>query len=73
MALISATCPECHASIKLDDSKPFGFCLSCGSKIAIVTLVNPQSNLDSNSNVINNYMELAESAKKSGNNAQCEM
>lgn len=38
MALVSTICPECKASIKLDDSKPFGFCLSCGSKIALNTL-----------------------------------
>lgn len=73
MALVSTTCPECKASIKLDDSKPFGFCLSCGSKIAIATLFNPQDKQKGNSESIKNYLNLATSAKKAGNNEQCEM
>lgn len=73
MALVSTTCPECHASIKLDDSKPFGFCLSCGSKIAIATLFNPQEKQKGTSESIKNYLSLATSAKKAGNNEQCEM
>lgn len=73
MALISTICPECHESVKVDDSKPFGFCFSCGAKIALAVTVTEKQSGPSMSDTINNYIQLATSAKSAGNNAQCEM
>ena len=33
MGFIALKCPECGASIELDDSRGFGFCSYCGTKI----------------------------------------
>ena len=35
MALKALRCPQCGADIELDDSKEFGFCSSCGTKIML--------------------------------------
>ena len=75
MALVSMVCPECKEAIKIDDSKAFCFCLSCGAKIAIGHTVSvPNSNAPSGTQLIaDNYMKMAVSAKASGNNEQCEL
>lgn len=75
MALVSMVCPECKESIKIDDSKAFCFCLSCGAKIAIGHTVSvPNNNASSGTQLIaDNYMKMAVSAKASGNNEQCEL
>ena len=72
MALVSAICPECHETVKVDNQKPYGFCLNCGAKISIaVTQVN--SNTGSNvKDLIVNYFQLATSAHQGGNYQQCE-
>lgn len=31
--LISLKCPHCHGDVQLDDSREFGFCMYCGTKI----------------------------------------
>lgn len=72
MALVSTICPECKASIKLDDSKPFGFCLSCGSKIALSTAQQNNSG-PGMEQLITNYAQLALNAAKAGNYEQSEM
>ncbi len=33
MGFIALKCPECGASVELDDSREFGFCSYCGTKI----------------------------------------
>ena len=35
MVLIALKCPHCGGDIQLDDSREFGFCLYCGTKIAV--------------------------------------
>jgi DNA-directed RNA polymerase subunit RPC12/RpoP len=40
MALISLKCPNCAGDIELDDSRKFGFCMYCGSKVMIARDVN---------------------------------
>lgn len=35
MALISVKCPSCGGDIQLDDTREFGFCINCGTKIMI--------------------------------------
>ncbi|MBR7005913.1 MAG: hypothetical protein IKH98_03260 [Candidatus Methanomethylophilaceae archaeon] len=40
MALISLKCPNCSGDIDLEDSREFGFCMYCGSKVLITKDVN---------------------------------
>ncbi len=40
MALISLKCPNCSGDIELDDSREFGFCMYCGSKVVVTKDVN---------------------------------
>ncbi len=35
MAMKALRCPQCGADLELDDSKEFGFCSSCGTKIML--------------------------------------
>ncbi len=35
MALIALRCPYCSGDIQLDDTREFGFCLYCGSKVMV--------------------------------------
>lgn len=35
MAMKALRCPQCGAELELDDSKEFGFCSSCGTKIML--------------------------------------
>lgn len=40
MALISLKCTNCSGNIELDDSREFGFCMYCGTKVMITRDVN---------------------------------
>ncbi len=40
MALISLKCTNCNGDIELDDSREFGFCMYCGTKVMITRDVN---------------------------------
>ena len=40
MALVSLKCPNCAGDIDLDDSREFGFCMYCGSKVLVTKDVN---------------------------------
>ncbi len=40
MALISLKCTNCNGDIELDDSREFGFCMYCGTKVMITKDVN---------------------------------
>ena len=35
MSLVNVKCPNCGASIQLDDSRAEGFCSYCGSKVKL--------------------------------------
>lgn len=72
MSLISTVCPECKATIKLDDTKAFGFCMNCGSKILLSSLSTGKQNGMGTEQMIKNYAALALNAKNAGNNEQCE-
>jgi DNA-directed RNA polymerase subunit RPC12/RpoP len=40
MALISLKCTNCGGDIELDNSREFGFCMYCGTKVTITRDVN---------------------------------
>ena len=35
MSIVNAKCPNCGASIQLDDERKEGFCSYCGSKVEV--------------------------------------
>ncbi len=35
MAIIAIRCPECHGDVRLDESRKFGICACCGTKVAV--------------------------------------
>lgn len=35
MALVALKCPNCSGDIELDDTRDFGFCMYCGTKVMI--------------------------------------
>ena len=61
MSLIDVKCPNCGASIQLDDNREFGFCSYCGSK---VQLQNPTVNkiVIDKSGDVQTYLDLAQAA-----------
>ena len=60
MPFVSAKCPNCGASIQLDDQRESGFCQYCGSKIQIKEAI-AKVRIDKSKNLAN-YRELAMSA-----------
>ena len=40
MSLVDIKCPNCGASIQLDNSRESGFCSYCGSKVQIQEAIN---------------------------------
>ncbi|MBO4569216.1 MAG: hypothetical protein J5674_04580 [Candidatus Methanomethylophilaceae archaeon] len=46
MAIVAIKCPSCHGDVQLDDSREFGFCVYCGTKIMIRRDTPPASSLD---------------------------
>ncbi len=40
MALVALKCPHCAGNIELDETREFGFCMYCGSKVMIQKEVN---------------------------------
>jgi DNA-directed RNA polymerase subunit RPC12/RpoP len=65
MSVVSAKCPNCGASIQLDNEKEEGFCSYCGSKLKVQEAVSIIK-IDNSKN-LQNYISLAENALKSGN------
>ena len=65
MNLIAMNCPNCDAGIELDDSREFGFCTFCGTKVMIQDpskiKVSGSVKID-NSDVAENHMALANQA-----------
>ncbi len=51
MSVIALKCPECGANLEFDDSREFGFCQFCGTKI----LIESSKVINDNSTTINNY------------------
>ncbi len=65
MSVVSAKCPNCGASIQLDNEQTEGFCLYCGSKVVVSEAIS-LIRID-NSQSLNNYIELGKSALSAGN------
>lgn len=57
MSLVDIKCPNCGASIQLDNSRESGFCSYCGSKVQIQEAIN-KIKIDRSCD-INNYLHLA--------------
>ncbi|MBP3446483.1 MAG: hypothetical protein J6K64_04320 [Clostridia bacterium] len=56
MAFVSLNCPNCAASIELDNSREFGFCQYCGTKIVqdkIVVEHRGSVSIDRSNEIIN--------------------
>ena len=62
MSLVDIKCPNCGASIQLDNSRESGFCSYCGSKVQIQEAIN-KIKIDRSCD-INNYLHLAKTASK---------
>lgn len=67
MSLVNAKCPNCGASIQLDDSREEGFCLYCGSKVKVQEATS-KIRIDK-SGEVHNYLELAKYSIDTGNGA----
>lgn len=65
MSLVSAKCPNCGASIQVDNERKEAFCSYCGSKVIVQEAV--QLVRIDNSGDINNYIEIAKTALESSN------
>ncbi len=63
MAIIAMKCPECHGDIELDDTRDFGFCVYCGTKIMVER--NNKLIIDNSEN-IEKWLRMAENALESG-------
>lgn len=58
MALIALRCPSCSGDIQLDDSKEFGFCMHCGTKVMLQETVTRNVKID-NSQKLANLIKIA--------------
>lgn len=69
MGMIPVKCPSCGADIQLDDSREFGFCTYCGTKIVQDKIIVEQKVTikSDNSEQFNNYMTLARREKETQN------
>lgn len=74
MGMIPVKCPDCGADIELDDSREFGFCNYCGTKVMQdkVVVEHKGSVKVDHSDELNNLYQLARRAKNDNNseNAQ---
>lgn len=72
MGIIAMKCPQCGADIQLDDSREFGFCTYCGTKVMQEKIIVEHRGgvvLD-NTEKLKNLHILAERALSSGDNAK---
>lgn len=60
MAFITLKCPSCRADIQLDNSKEFGFCSFCGTKIIQDKQVVEHRIINNYENEISGFVALAE-------------
>lgn len=66
MALIAMKCPGCGADIEMDDSREFGFCTYCGTKVMQDKLVveHKRNVKIDNSEFVQKYLQNAQRAKQ---------
>ena len=75
MSIVNAKCPNCGASIQLDDERKEGFCSYCGSKVEVEEaqklMIQGTVKVDTSDELANLY-QVARRAKDAGNseNAQ---
>lgn len=72
MGIIAMKCPQCGADIQLDDSREFGFCTYCGTKVMQEKIIVEHKGgvvLD-NTEKLKNLHILAERALSSGDNTK---
>lgn len=73
MAVVALKCPSCDGKIEFDDSREFGFCSFCGTKVMIqdeiqkIKVIHTGSVVVDDSGKIGNYLSLADSAMKNRN------
>lgn len=73
MAIVALRCPSCNGEIELDDSREYGFCTFCGSKVMIqeeiqkIKVVHTGTVTLDDTAKSGNYMALADSAFKNKN------
>lgn len=70
MALKALVCPQCGANLSLDDSRDFGFCQFCGTKVMLhetVEVKHTGSVKIDNSDQERNFLQLANSSFNSLN------
>ena len=65
MSLVDVKCPNCGASIQLDNSREFGFCSYCGSKVQLQQVVS-KIQIDKSGDV-QSYIDLSKSSIDAGN------
>ena len=65
MSLVDVKCPNCGASIQLDNGREFGFCSYCGSKVQLQQAVN-KIQIDKSGD-IQSYIDLSKSSIEAGN------
>ncbi len=65
MSLVNIKCPNCGASIQLDNSRESGFCSYCGSKVQIQEAIN-KIKIDRTGD-IKNYLSIGQAAEEAGN------
>ena len=65
MSLIALKCPHCGGDIQLDDSKEFGFCMHCGTKVMIQEYVKRNVRVDY-SDRLANLIEMGRNSIRGG-------
>ncbi|MBQ9557510.1 MAG: hypothetical protein IJU94_02785 [Clostridia bacterium] len=74
MGIISLNCPNCGAQFNMDDSREFGYCNVCGSKVMIDRMVVEHTGhvkIDS-TDELNNLYVLARRARDDGNSTNAQ-
>lgn len=73
MGIVAIKCPSCGGDVQLDDTKEFGFCINCGTKVMLQSAqkikVSGKVKLDTSDNAAN-CMKLADQAFNSQNYAE---
>ncbi len=73
MALKALVCPQCNANLQIDDSRDFGFCQYCGTKVMLHDTIEVKHTgtvkLDT-SGQEENFLKLANSAFEAGNHGE---
>lgn len=74
MGIVSLNCPNCGAQVDMDDSREFGYCNMCGSKVMVDKMIvehKGRVTID-NSAELNNLYVLARRARDDGNSANAQ-